>query len=403
MANDYDLRENRNNKKSHKLSRLVFFVILVFFLTTISVIVVDHYLIPYLTTIKGLSNFKLFKKATEDVVVVNKTEQVTVSEDETIAKYSNKSAASVVEIISQVKTASKNVTDSANQQSKTASGLIVTADGLILTYSPGILSDQATYHIFTSNGNEYEARLIAVDSFSNLALLKIDNVSDLSTSSFIAPEDIKVGAKVVAIGRNGGNFQIVYKSGLISEFNLNFSLAGPVASSEKMQGVYFADFEMNNTGDESVNGGTVADYNGNVVGMLGSLKSGNSTQYFIIGANYLENLIEQYISSGMVKRGSLGVYYLNLTKETKYLNSINDGKGALIYSPSNQQGLAVISQSAADKAGLKLNDIIKNVNGEEVNPDQNLAFLISKYKPGDEIELILVRNGQEMKVKVVLG
>lgn len=404
MEQENITQEKSGGKKSHKISRLVFFVILVFFLTAVSVIVVDRFLFPYLTTVGWFNKYELFKKATENVVVVNKTEQVTMSEDLTIEKYSNKAAAGVVEIVSEKKQSQQTsrAPSLANSQEKIGSGLIATADGLILTDSEAILTDQATYHVFVSADGAYDARLIAVDSFTGLALLKIDNVSDLPTTSFIAPQDIKVGAKVAAIGRNGSDFQIVYKSGLLSQFAPDFSLAGPVASSEKMQGVYLADFDLSNTGDESMNGGTVANYNGDVVGMLGSLRAANQSQYFIIPVNYLEDLINQYISSGVTQRGILGLYYTNLTRETSYLLGTNIEKGAMVYSPSGQQGLAVITGSAAEKAGIKLFDIVTSVNGEEVSDSQNLAYLISKYKTGDEVELGILRNGQEMKVKVTL-
>ena len=380
--------------------RLIFFVVFVFVLTGLSLVTIEHYLFPYLTTVKWFSQSKLFQRATQDVVVVNKTEQVTVSEDVSISRYSNKSAASVVEIISSV----RDLKNKPGQpKSKVASGLVVTADGLILAYGDGIISENADYRIFTTEQNSYSARLIAVDSFSGLALLKIDNVSDLPTTSFIAPEDIQAGAKVVAMGRNGSNFQIVYKSGLISEFDPDFSLAGPVALSEKLQGVYFADFALTSQSDENMLGGTVADYNGNVVGLLGSTKGASGEQFFIIQVNYIKNLTDQYISSGDLKRGSMGIYYLNLTKETAYLNSSSVDHGAMVFSPSGQQGLAVISGSAADKAGIKIGDIIESVNSDEVGPSANLAQLVAKYKPGDKIDLKIMRSGQEMNVSVVLG
>lgn len=404
MEKEETSRRINNQTKSRKFVRLVFLVALVFLLSAISVIVVEHYIFPRLATTKWLNKYKFLKKVTDGVVVVNKTEQVTVSEDSSIARNSNKSAASVVEILSEAQQ-NRNVSraqDSSRQQKKIGSGLIVTADGLILTYSEGILPSPATYKIFTSNNNSYDARLLAVDSFSNLAILKIDDVSDLPTTTFIASEDMKSGAKVVAIGRNGSNVDIIYKSGLLSQFNGDFSLAGPLASSEKLQGVYLTDFDMSEIGDENLNGATIADYNGDVVGILGSIKAANQNQFFIISVNYVENLIDQYISTGTIKRGSLGVYYQNLTKETVNLLGINENEGAIVYSPSNQQGLAVISGGAADKAGIKISDIVKSVNGEEANENQNIAYLISKYKPGDEVELGISRGGQNMTVKADL-
>jgi S1-C subfamily serine protease len=65
--------------------------------------------------------------------------------------------------------------------------------------------------------------------------------------------------------------------------------------------------------------------------------------------------------------------------------------------------LAVLAGSSADQAGIKVGDIILSVNGDEVNPDQNLAQLISEYKPGDMVSLKIVRDGKEIEVKVSLN
>ena len=97
----------------------------------------------------------------------------------------------------------------------------------------------------------------------------------------------------------------------------------------------------------------------------------------------------------------MGLYYLSLTRELAYLGAGKD-RGALVFSPSLQQGLAVISGSPAEKAGIRIMDIILSVNGEEVNADQNLAFLISKYKPGNEVALKILRDGKEIETKAVL-
>jgi len=98
----------------------------------------------------------------------------------------------------------------------------------------------------------------------------------------------------------------------------------------------------------------------------------------------------------------LGVYYAPLSKETAYLAGNDFDRGALVFSPSGQQGLAVLSGSPADKAGIKIGDIVLSVNNQEVNPDQNLAFLISQYKPGDTASLKINRGGKDMEIKVVL-
>ena len=101
-------------------------------------------------------------------------------------------------------------------------------------------------------------------------------------------------------------------------------------------------------------------------------------------------------------RPILGIYYIPITKSYFLANNLNRDRGALIFSPSGKQGLAIISGSAAEKAGFQINDIIIAVNGQEVNIDNPLANILSNYKKGDEVELLIVRTGQEIKVKVKL-
>ena len=393
----------KNTSQSKKFIKAVAFVGLVFVLSGISLIVIDRFLFPKLVSTEWFSKYKIFKKATENVVVVNKTEQVMVSEDKTISGYSNKAASSVVEIISRKKKDAKAVSIAGAEDMKVGSGMIVTSDGLVITQKNAFLAE-ADYQIVTGEGEIHSASLAALDSFSDMALFKVDGAENLPTASYIAPEDIKVGTKVVVVGRSGSNAQLVFKSGLLSRFADNFSVGGLIASSEKLQGVYFSDIEMSDEGDSSLIGSAVADYNGNIVGILGSRKSGSSEQPFIISVSYVDNLVKQYIEKGAVRKGALGLYFRTLTKEDSI--TLSDGRtldqGAQVFSPSLQQGLAVLSGSAAEKAGIRVSDIITSVNGEEINSDQNLAALVSKYKPGDSVDLKIIRDGKDMNVKAVL-
>jgi S1-C subfamily serine protease len=392
----------KKTKKSLKLVRFVFFIIFIFIVSGASLIIIDRYLFPYLATVKWIGKYKFFQKATEKVVMVNKTEQVTVSEDQTVSRYTNKSAASVVEIVSQKKDAKNFSKIGLDENSyKVGSGLIVTADGLVVTYKEAIIEDQAKYKVFTDDGLSYEGRLISIDPFTNLAFIKLDGVENLSAASFIAPEDIRVGAKIIVIGKGGNNSQDVFKSGLISLLAQDYSIGGPVPSSEKLQGVFFSDIYLQERGGKDLIGGIVTDFNGDVIGLLGAEKTSEGWQYFIIPVNHIKYLADKFIEQGSVARGKLGLYYLSLTKELAYLG-VGSDHGALVYSPSLQQGLAVISGSSAEKAGIRIMDVIMSVNGDEVNPGQNLALLVSKYKSGDEITFKLLRDGKEMEAKAVL-
>ncbi len=392
-------QQKEKPKRNLKAVRFVFFILLVFLLSGAGVVIWDRYLFPYLRSHKYIGQLGIIKKGTENVVVINKTEQINVTEDQSISPFTGKAASSVVEILSKSEIGEGR---SAAPMEKVGSGLVVTADGLIVTYKEAILSGNAQYKILSPQREPLEARLLTTDSFSNLAILKIDGISNLPVAEYIAPSDIKVGAKVVVIGRNGFDADATYQYCILSEHDADFSLGGPQASSEKLQGVYFLDADFGKYGIEELLGGPVVDYNGNVVGMLGSRKDGQENKYFVIPVDIIQSVEDLYIQSGNLSRGSLGVYYALLSKESPFFLGTDFESGAMVYTPSLQQGLAVLSGSAAQVAGLRLNDVILSINGEEISASQNLAYLISKYKPGEAVDLKISREGREMEAKAEL-
>ncbi|MFH0929807.1 MAG: PDZ domain-containing protein [Candidatus Moraniibacteriota bacterium] len=384
------------NHKS-KTVKLIFFIALIFVVSGISSVLVDKYFFPWIATSSALSKYKFFKKGMENVMVINKTEQVTVSENQDISGYISKSSSSVVEITMSGKT-------NQDQLGQSVSGVVVSADGLVASYGDKFFgSKDAAYKIFVQDGKSFDAKVALNDPFSNLVLLKIDGAENLPVAEFIAPEDIKVGIKTAVIGRSGFNAEISLGLGLTSEWAKSYSIAGNLASSEKLQGVLFVDpSSAGNEWSGNMKGGAAVDYNGNVIGLLGERKESNGSKFFIVPVNHLRYVIDQYLREGSVKRANFGVYYIALSRETAYLAGNNFDRGALVFTPGGQQGLAVIVGSSADKAEIKVGDIILSVNGDEVNPDQNLAYLISKYHPGNTVTLKIVRDGKEMEVKAIL-
>lgn len=391
----------KKRSKKAKLAKLVFFVVLIFIASGISSIFSDKYIFPWLATQEWFRKQSFFKKAMDNVTVINKTDQVTVSENQDISGYTQKSASSVVEIVARQK-GDKNIIPASGQS---ASGVIVTSDGLVASYGDKFFGGAgAEYEVFSQDGKSFGATVAAMDPFSNIVLLKLDKAENLPVAEFIAPEDIKTGMKTAAVGRSGFNAEMSLLLGITSELAKSYSLSGPLASSEKLQGVLFSDFSGTASANiKALSGGAAVDQNGNMIGIIGESREDAGTKMFIVPVNHLQYAIDQYLEKGKIERAVLGVYYAALSKENAYLARNSFDHGALIYSPSGQQGLAVLAGSPADQAGIRVGDIILSVNGEEVNPDQNLADLISKYKPGDTISLKIVRDGKEMEVKVTLS
>ncbi|MCX6763287.1 MAG: S1C family serine protease, partial [Candidatus Moranbacteria bacterium] len=205
--------------------------------------------------------------------------------------------------------------------------------------------------------------------------------------------------KIIAIGNSLGFYSNQYASGLLQEFNPEFNLSGmAVASSEKMAGVFKADF---NSPDKFA-GGPIVDYAGGVIGLVGSVEQNNQEISFQIPSNKIKKVIERAIQKDFTANPKLGIYYLPLDQSQKISRGLSVSEGALIFSPSGQQGLAIIAGSPAQKAGLKINDIIIAINGEAVTLQKSLPDILYQYRSGNEIELTILRDGQEIKQKVQL-
>jgi len=113
--------------------------------------------------------------------------------------------------------------------------------------------------------------------------------------------------------------------------------------------------------------------------------------------------VESVRENGRIVRPFIGVRYILLNSEIAKANNIeNIDYGALIIRGETRTDLAVMPGSPADKAGIMENDIILEVNGEKINDKNNLAKIISKYKPGEKILLKIYHKAQEKEVSLVL-
>jgi len=372
-----------------KFVKFVSIIVIIFIIGGAGAAFFEHYLFPKMGSTRIFSKYDFFKKAKENITVINKTEQLEIKEDEAVSKIAAQPANALVKIIS---------LSSKNDAVKTGNGLILTSDGVIVTYRNAILEADAAYKVLSYSGNVFDAEYFGTDEFSNLAFLKV-KTSNLPVVAFANSDESKPGKKLIAIGNSRGNFQNILSTAAMNDFNKSFNLSGKtVSSSEKMEGVIEADF----FDQEDFVGGPVVNYNGELIGLTGMLMINNKEKYFIVPSNEVRKSMELVMKNELGKRPFFGTYYIPITKEYSIARSQNRDRGALVYSPSGAQGLAVLSGSPAEKAGIKINDIIIAVNGKEVNLDNPFSNALSQFRKGNEIELLVVRNGKEIKIKVKL-
>jgi len=228
-------------------------------------------------------------------------------------------------------------------------------------------------------------------------LLKVEGINlpplELGDSS-----KIKIGQTVIAIGNALGEYRNTVTKGVISGVGRTITAGNGRGFSETLEDVIQTDAPIN----FGNSGGPLIDLQGKVIGVNTAIASGGQLIGFAIPINQAKEVIESVKKYGKVVYPFLGVRYVLIDESIAKKNNLPVDYGALIVRGENVTDLAVVPGSPADKAGLMENDIILEVQGEKVTKENNLGKLIRKHKPGDTIELKILRKGEEKTVEVTL-
>jgi S1-C subfamily serine protease len=364
-------------------------------------VAIEHYIIPKFADSRLFSRFAFLNKATENTTIINKTEQVVVREDDSVEKIASQSATAVVKIVSIADDTIAKITPVQTETTPSflvGSGVLVTNDGLIVTYRRAIMEKNAHYTVMLFNDTTYTADVVGIDNFTNLAYLKI-KATNLPAIAFSNSNDVRSGKKLIAIATSAQGYQNQFSTALLNNIDKTFNLSEKtVASSEKLEGVFTMDF----LNQQEYIGAPVINYNGEMVGLVAVTELDSRKQYFVIPANVVKSSLDVELTGDLDKRAVLGLYYMSITKEINLAYRLNQDHGALVFSSSGKSSLAVIAGSPADKAKFQMNDIILAVNGKEINVDNSLSNSIGQLKKGDTAEFLVSRNKEEIKIQVAL-
>jgi len=280
------------------------------------------------------------------------------------------------------------------------SGFIVSEDGLILTNKHVVDQAGAQYTVITSDQKEYTAKILATDPVQDIAILKIDGTGfrpvNLGNSS-----DLQIGQTVIAIGNALGEFPNTVSTGVISGLSrtITASDSGQSQSSEKLDNVIQTDAAINSGNS----GGPLLNISGEVIGMNTAIASQGQGIGFALPIDLAKRDIEQVKNAGKISYPFLGIQYTLVNSEVVKKNNLSVDYGALIMKSSGSANPAVVAGSPASKAGLKEGDVILEFNGEKITEDNALSKIISKYLPGDNVALKVLRAGKELSISVTLG
>ena len=312
-----------------------------------------------------------------------------------IADIADKVSKSVVSIITSTKTT--NFFGQDYTGSAAGTGIIVTSDGYVLT-NKHVINGATKVTVVLDDGTSYEnVEVVAVDPLNDIAFLKIKDVSDLTAATLGDSKTINVGQQVIAIGNALGEFQNSVTSGIVSGTGRSVTASdGSGQNAETLSDLIQTDAAINSGNS----GGPLVNAAGEVIGINTATSASAENMGFAIPISSVKGMLSQLIETGQAKRTYLGVYVSTITAESAKQNNLPVTSGAYLYSPSSYS--AIVKGGPADKAGLKDKDIVTAVNGVTVGAAGSLTDLIGEYKPGDTVQLTVIREGNEIAVNVTL-
>src|SRR3989338_4339744 len=288
------------------------------------------------------------------------------------------------------------------------SGFIVSPDGFVVTNKHVVLDDEAEYTVLTTDGKSYPAKVLAKDPVQDVAVLKIDQEKIIDEGGAFTQIDfpfvklgnsdtLEIGQSVVAIVNALGEFRNTVSVGVISGLGRTITASGNNFV-ETIEDVIQTDAAIN----KGNSGGPLLNLAGEVIGINTATVLEAQSIGFAVPVNKAKRDVEQVKTRGEIVYPFLGVRYVLLSQKIANDNNLNVNYGAWVQ--RNSQGeRAVISDSPAQKAGIKEGDIILEFNGEKITQDNSLSKLIQKYNPEDTVTLKIIRGTEELSLQVTLS
>ena len=279
------------------------------------------------------------------------------------------------------------------RQRGVGSGVIITADGYILTNNHVVEGADDIEVAIESKGTRktYKAEIIGTDPLTDVGLIKIE-ATGLTPATIGNSKALRVGDIVLAAGAPM-QLNLSVTQGIVSALGRS---GMNVVSQGRMAG--YEDFIQTDAAINPGNsGGPLVDALGRVIGINTAILSRtgmNGGIGFAIPIHMALSIVDDLLDDGKVQRGYLGVQITDLDLEKSEVLGLKDQGGALV--------TMVGGESPAEKAGIEPGDVIVNADGTRVDSSSRLRLMISARKPGSTVPLEVLRNGERITVSATL-
>lgn len=266
------------------------------------------------------------------------------------------------------------------------SGVVVSPDGYIVTNNH-VVDGASSIEVTFNDKHKRQATLIGKDPSTDIALIKVD-AKDLECLTFGDSDKVRVGEWVLAVG-NPFNLTSTVTAGIVSAKARNINILGDGTIESFIQ----TDAAVN----PGNSGGALVDMEGNLIGINAAIASrtGSYEGYsFAIPSNIAKKVVGDFLQFGALQRAYLGVTVTEVSEEIAEKEGLDVLSGVIVMGVENGGG--------AEKAGIKVGDIILSINDLAVDTYSQLVGVVGQYRPGDVVKVKLSRGGDRFDKNVTL-
>jgi serine protease Do len=272
-----------------------------------------------------------------------------------------------------------------HRTSSLGSGFIIDPSGVVVTNNH-VIADADEINVIMNDGTKIKADIVGVDKKTDLAVLKFKPPRPLTAVKFGDSDKLRLGDWVVAIG-NPFSLGGTVTAGIVSAKNRDIS-SGPYDS-------YIQTDAAINRGNS---GGPLFNLDGDVIGvntLIISPSGGSIGIGFAVPSKTVAGVVDQLRQFGELRRGWLGVRIQQVTDEIAESLNIKPARGALI--------AGVDDKGPAKPAGIEPGDVVIKFDGKDIKEPKDLSRVVADTAVGKEVEVVVIRKGQEETHKVTLG
>ena len=304
--------------------------------------------------------------------------RVTITEESAVANVADKAAPAVVSITTQ------------EGGALTGSGFLVTNDGYVVTNLAVPANATRLSVVLSADGRPHDARLVAYDCQTGMAILKVDHAPNQPTLSFGDSSSLKPGETVVLLGGTPP-YQSTVNRGIISGVDRSVTVAHPVDAGRTLQltGAAETDVQL----DPTQNGGPLLNTSGQVVGVLLRGSAQGQPVNVALASNAIQSEVQQVVDTGDLLVPSLGAQ----TQERNPADVATQG------GPTGSKITALTAGGPAERAGLRVGDVLTRLDDQGLNPGNPLPEVLrSKFKQRQRVTVSYARGDATGQVQLAL-